>query len=422
MHRFVELFLALRYLRPKGSFVSVITILSMTGVFLGVGVLIVVLSVMEGFERDFQDKLIGFTPHLRVTNDFYLKKYEDLQKQLEELEGVKGVAPYIRGPIIAEYRSRVTTPVLWGSHWETESGSSRLNKEHLIAGEWAFGFDTVMVGRIWAMKNDVWVGDKILIHSPKNIERLKSLRGARDEHIQSAFAIPNEYTVNGIFSSGLGDYDANVFLLDLGLMQDLYSLDNGAHGLEVRLQYPLRANEIKKQILAIVDDPTLQIRSWKDDNSTMLNAVAVEQKLIFFVLFFVILVAAFGLCSTLITVTVQKAKEIGIMKALGATEEQIAYVFTLYGLVVGIIGSVLGVIGGLVVLYYRNQISEFLTVSFGVEIFPVEVYNLTHLPAVFDAKMIAGIAIIGLVLSVLAALIPAFSAARLDPVKALHGE
>lgn len=397
----------------------------MLGVKLGVGVLIVVLSVMEGFERDFQDKLIGFTPHLRVTNDFYLQGYEQLQETLQGFEGVEGVVPYIRGPIIAEYNSRITTPILWGSQWDSEQEGSRLGKEHLEAGEWVFGFDTVIVGKIWAMKNGVWLGDKIRIHSPKNIEYLQSLTqqaGINSKDLKGSFAAPSEYKIVGIFSSGLGDYDANVFLLDLGLMQELYRLDDGAHGLEVHLEKPIQANLIKDAILKSLDDPALQIRSWKDDNATMLDAVAVEQKLIFFTLFFVILVAAFGLCSTLITVTVQKAKEIGIMKALGATQEQIASIFTLYGLVVGFFGSLLGVASGILVLHYRDKISEFLTVCFGVEIFPVEIYRLTQLPAVIEGEMIAGIALIGLVLSVLAALIPAITAARLDPVRALHGE
>lgn len=418
----VEFFLALRYLRPKRNFVSIITILSLLGVMFGVGVLIVVLSVMEGFEQDFQKRLIGFTSHVRVTNNWMVDHVGAIESRLREVEEVKGVAPYVRGPIIAEYNSRVTTPILWGSNWTDTNAGHQLNPDHLMAGEWFFGPDAVVVGNIWAQKNNAWVGDKVLIHSPKNIDRLKSLsRPQEDNAVPPSFYLPQEFTIVGVFSSGLGDYDANFFLLHLDVVQQLYSLGTGVHGISLKLEDPMRADLLKPEITEKAG-PGLGIYTWMDDNRTILSSVAVEQRLMFFVLFFVILVAAFGLCSTLITVTVQKSKEIGLMKAIGATEEQIVSVFTLYGFIVGVVGSTLGVTAAWVVLINRNELSNLLAKLFGVEIFPVEVYRLTELPAVLDGSLNITIALVGVGLSTLAALIPAISASSLDPVKALHGE
>jgi lipoprotein-releasing system permease protein len=184
---------------------------------------------------------------------------------------------------------------------------------------------------------------------------------------------------------------------------------------------PLQAFAVQRDLNHRLKPP-LTAQTWMDLNRSVFEAVAMEKRVMAFILLFVMLVAAFGICSTLITVTVQKAREIGIMKALGALNTQIIGIFTLYGLAVGVAGSIMGTAWGLVILQFRNEFSQWLGETFGISVFPAEVYHFSQIPAVVDPWTILWIALAGIGLSTLAALIPAFLAARVDPVRSLHGE
>lgn len=415
-HRMPELALALRFLKPKRNYVSAITLLSFLGVVFGVMVLIVVLSVMEGFERQLREKIVGFSAHATVTNYGLLRDVEAVEARLREVPGVVAVAPFVIGPVLAEAAGHVSTPFIKGIDPEAQEAVAPM-RQTLIAGEWVLGPDAMLVGREWARRNNVWIGDKVLVFSPRNLSRLRGPRQAGDEE----YFLPSEYTVTGIFSTGFFEYDANFALVSLMEAQRLYALDGAVHGLSVRLGDALEAVPFQEMMNRRLEPP-LTVLTWIDQNRTLVQQVAVERRVMFFILLFIMLVAAFGLTSTLITVTVQKTREIGLLKALGATDGQVAAVFTLYGLVVGLAGAGVGVASGLVLVAWRNEFSAWLSQVFKIDVFPAEIYNFLEIPAVVDGATVALIAACGVGLSTLAAVLPALSAARIDPVRSLHHE
>lgn len=411
-----ELFLALRYLRPKRTFVSIITVLSLLGVMLGVMVLIIVISVMSGFERDLREKVMGFTAHITITNYEILKDYQTILRRAEKDSDVVGVSPFVMGPVLVNFQERISTPAIRGIDPAREESVIGL-KHFIVAGEFFLEGEAVIIGEQYAEKNNIEIGDKILVFSPRHIEEFRRAEKTGKQET----ALPTELLVTGIFSTGMYDYDANFILTSLETAQVLYGLRDGVHGIALRLKDPMQAPTVKNRLNQDLSAP-IRAYTWMDLNRQLFSAIAVERKVMFFLLLFIVVVAAFGLTSTLITITVQKSREIGLLKALGAKEYQILWVFLSHGLVVGIVGSVLGLGSGLLLLRFRNGVAQFLSQAFGIEIFPDEIYQFTSIPAQINQQSIAIICLSAVVICVLAALIPAWNGARLQPARALRYE
>lgn len=410
-----ELFLALRYLRPRRTFVSVITFLSVGGVTLAVMVLIVVLAVMAGFERELRDKVIGFNAHLVVGNGEILRDVATRQAEVASKPGVIGVAPFVSGPVIVNCRDKITTPILRGVDIEAEEKIIPL-KKYIIAGESNLDGESVLVGREWAARNGVFVGDKILVYAPRQLESLRQ-SGSGSQSV----VLPTELVITGVFQTGLFDYDLNFLVTSLANAQYLYNLSDGVHGLAVRVTDPMQVDALKKTLNDHWVYP-LQARTWMDQNRPLFAAIATERVAMAFVLFFIMIVAAFGLCSTLITITVQKTAEIGLLKALGASDGQVRGAFVAHGLIVGIIGAVSGVMLAGVTLFYRNDFRFFLAQKFGINIFSADIYQFAQIPSEISPALVFVIASAGVLVCVLAALIPAQAAANLPPAQALRHE
>lgn len=415
-HRTPELALALRFLRPKRNYVSIITLLSFLGVVFGVMVLIVVLSVMEGFERQLREKIVGFSAHATITNFGLMRDEEAVRRRVLAEPGTVAATPFVLGPVLLEIGGRISTPFIKGIEPESHEAVTPL-KDQLVAGEWALGPDSILVGSEWARRNNAWIGDKVLIYSPRNLGRLKGSSPQEDEH----YYLPSEFTVRGIFSTGFFEYDSNFALLALAEAQRLYAIEGAVHGIAVRLRDALDAVEFKERVNRVLEPPLTAI-TWIDQNRTLVQQVAVERRVMFFILLFIMLVAAFGLTSTLITITVQKTREIGLLKALGASDGQVAGVFTLYGLVVGLAGAAGGVVSGLALVAFRNEFSHWLSRTFQLDVFPAEIYHFLEIPAVVDPATVGLVALCGVLLSTAAAVLPAWSAARVDPARTLHHE
>lgn len=413
--KFVELFLALRFLRPTRSYVSAITVLSLLGVVFGVMVLIVVLSVMEGFEKELRDKVIGFNAHLTVLNFGVLKNYDRIQGELTANPQVEAASPFVLGPVLAEFHGRISTPFIKGVRPE-ESEKVIPMKKYLVAGEWLNSPDAVAVGEVWADKNGAQIGDKIIIHSPRNLKHLTAKKNKDEDYY-----LPSEYRISGIYNTGMFEYDFNFLVMHLDEAQRLYAMGDSVHGIAIRLKDADKAAQVK-EVFNRQLRPPIHARTWMDQNKQLFSAIALERRVMSFLLFFVMLVAAFGLSSTLITITVQKAKEIGLMKALGAQNWQIISIFTLYGFIVGCLGSVLGAASGLLMVTYRNDFSGWLSRTFHIEVFPAAIYNFSEIPAIVDWTSIISIAGAAILLSTFAALLPAALAARFDPVQTLRRE
>jgi lipoprotein-releasing system permease protein len=231
--------------------------------------------------------------------------------------------------------------------------------------------------------------------------------------------LPTQLIVTGIFESGRYLYDSEFILVPLYIGQELYGLEGDIHGLAVRTTDPFQSNIIKRNIMEAIGPEYLAL-TWVDTNKQLFDAIKMERNVMFFLLMFIILVAAFGIMNTLITVTVQKTREIGILKALGARTGQIIGVFLAQGMVVGFFGTLVGLGLGMTLIQYRNEVSRFLATVLGIDIFPASVYQFSEIPAEVVPSDVAIICLSAFAICSVAALIPAWFAARMDPVKALR--
>jgi lipoprotein-releasing system permease protein len=423
-----SLFLALRYLQPKRTFVSVITLISVLGVTLGITVLILVISVMTGFERELRTKVLGFDAHITVRNQFgVLTDWQPLLKEIRATPNIVAAAPFVQGPVIVEFQNQRITPEIRGIDPVQESKVIPEFKAHFIKdGALDLSGDSAVIGIDMARNLRANVGDKITVYSPGNLSQmLEAIKSAETnpEKLETlrSLILPVELTVTGIFESGRYAYDSSCVLVPLHVGQELYGLmdDDALTGISVRTTDPNRVDPVK-DALDQLGPSGVYSQSWIDNNQALFEAIAMERNVMFFLLMFIVVVAAFGIMNTLITVTVQKTREIGIMKALGATTSQIVWVFLGQGMIVGFFGNITGLALGMTLITYRNEFKDWLASRLGIEVFPASVYQFSKIPAEVIPRDVAIICISAFVVCALAALIPAFAASKLDPLKALR--
>jgi lipoprotein-releasing system permease protein len=334
----------------------------------------------------------------------------------------------VQGPVIVEFESRRLAPLIRGVEPEEEEKVIPLRK-HIKEGELDLSGDNVVLGVELARKLEIRVGDRLTVYSPGNLTQvmdgLKKLESSTPEEEKAAIdqlrdvVLPKELLVTGIFETGHYQHDSEFLLVPLHVGQELYGLEDALHGITVRTQDPYGAEAVKQSIGRFLRPPEYA-QTWIDMNSQYFEAIRLERTVMFFLLVFIIVVAAFGIMSTLITVTVQKRREIGIMKALGARIGQIIWVFLGQGIVVGVFGTLIGLGLGMTLIRYRNEFSQWLANTLGIEVFPRQIYQFSEIPAEVIPGDVATICIIAFVICSIAALIPAYFAARLDPVKALR--
>jgi ABC-type transport system, involved in lipoprotein release, permease component len=425
-----SLFLALRYLKPKRTFLSIITLISVVGVMLGVTVLILVISVMTGFDRELRQKVIDFDAHILVTSEDVLINWRELDQKIRATPGVVATAPYIQGPVIVEYQNKRLAPMIRGIDPEQEERVIPLQK-FIKRGTLDLSGDTTVLGVELARKLNVHVGDKVTVYSPGNLgqilDGIKKLENAKPEEERKAIdqlreiVLPKDLTVTGIYETGHYVHDSEFLLVPIFIGQELYGLGDALHGITVKTVDPYGAERVKEAIESFLSVPQFA-QTWIDMNRQYFEAIRLERTVMFFLLFFIIVVAAFGIMSTLITVTVQKRREIGIMKALGANIAQIVWVFLGQGMIVGLFGTLTGLGLGMTLIRYRNEFSHWLASTLHIEIFPREVYQFSQIPAEIIPLDVFKVCISAFFICSMAALIPAYFAARLDPVKALRYE
>lgn len=425
-----SLFLALRYLKPKRTFLSIITLISIIGVMLGVTVLILVIAVMTGFDRELRQKVIDFDAHILVTSDDVLRDWRALKTKIDNTPGVVATAPYIQGPVIVEFENRRLAPMIRGVDPVQEEKVIPLHK-FVKQGKLDLEGESAVLGVELARKLRVNVGDKVTVYSPGNLglilDGIKKLENAKGEQEKEAIEqlreviLPKELTITGIFETGHYMHDSEFLLVPIYVGQELYGLGDALHGITIKTDNPYGAARVKESIEQILEPPEFA-QTWIDMNKQYFEAVRLERTVMFFLLFFIVVVAAFGIMSTLITVTVQKRQEIGIVKALGANISQIIWIFLGQGTVVGLFGTLTGLGLGMTLIRYRNEFSRWLASTLHIEIFPREVYQFSEIPAQVVPSDVWIICISAFFICSFAALIPAYFAARLDPVKALRYE
>lgn len=404
-----SLFLALKYLKPRRSFISVVTVISVLGVLLGVAILVIVLSVMTGFDNVWEEKILSFRPHLVVYSSFgRIDDEESLCQAIENVKGVKSAAPVVITRALVRGGGRAEAPLVVGVDPDRAHGVSKIAEHIRQGGSFDVNDDHVVVGIDLAAELGLSVGSKVLVYSPRNVV-------SKDE-----VYLPEELTVTGIFDMGLAKFDAGYILTSLDVARDLVGLGSGVHAIYVMTDDPLKFTNYGSAV-ARVSPPYCKVLSWRDEDAALFNALRTEKTMMFVLLVFITIVAIFCVTNTLIVITVQKTNEIGLLKALGFSSRRIMGVFIWHGWIQCIMGILAGVASGLLVLKNLTRMVRWLA-SFNLEVFPKEIYGLDEIPWQISSPEIVKIALIVMLFCTLSSLLPAWRAAKLDPVEALRHE
>lgn len=416
-----ELFLTWRYLKPKRNAVSVITCISIVGVTLGVAVLVVVLAVMTGFTNLIKEKLFESTSHIQLSDRYkgYIPNPNKVIKEIKE-KGMTG-APITYTPVFLQKGEAIFHRIALGAD---PSNTGRFDlKKHIQYGQYSLEKGQIILSTDIARRLNAYVGDKILVHSPEKLTKLVNIKdgGGVELNKNADVYLPEEFKVAGIYN--LGEYDFNSRFVFMGIDEadDLLGIPWGAcSAVYVWVKNPF---DLKKEADWLNEKyPTFSVYTWQQLNRQFVGVLAVEKNMMFFLLIFIVLVAASSIMNTLITVVIQKTREIGLLKALGATSGGVMRIFIFQGFFVGFFGTLLGIALGTTVVFYRNWILKKASLVFGIELFPREFYHFDELPAQIVGNDLLLIAIITLVLCTISAVIPAWRAARQDPAKALRYE
>lgn len=442
-----SLYLALRYLRPKRTFVSVITLISILGVTLGVSVLIVVIAVMAGFHAQMKELAVGYEAHIEARDawgtsmfgenhrppDAADKPWREVIKDLRKTPGVVSASPMVRGLLLIESQGSMAPAWMWGIQQEDGNRLAEKQKEMVESGELDLSGDNIVLDGGVAHSFGLKVGDTVTVYAPSNlngiVQTIREIDDKPEAEKQAAFkqlkelVLPLDLKVTGIINPPqFQDSDKMAIgVVPLHVAQELRGIDDGISSIGIELQEPYMAGPIKEQLLKdkVLPD-SWEAFTWMEAHARLFGAVQNEMMMMYIILFIIVLVAAFCVMNTMITVTVQKRREIGIIAALGTRIGQIMWVFLWQGMMVGAFGAVCGLAVGLSVAYNLNSIRDFLNDRLKLQLFDPAIYGLVELPAKVLPKDVAIICGGAFVLCSVAALVPAFLAARTEPAVALR--
>ena len=402
------LFLALKYLRPKRSFISVVTVISVLGVLLGVAILVIVLSVMNGFDNMWREKILSFKPHLTIANSYgHVREEEALCQRIADVPGITGVAAGVETRVLIQHDGSMLAPVVVGISPDRAGSVSRV-PEYMVSGTFDVSGNRVVMGADMAYSLGLRVGDRALIYSPLNVL-------SEDE-----LYLPEEVEVAGLFSLGMRDYDSGFVLGSLGLARELVGLEDGAYSIYVMTEDAFQFVDFSASVKAVLP-PGYRVRTWKEIDSVLFAALSNEKTMMFILLVFITIVAIFCVTNTLIVITVHRTTEIGLLKALGFSPGKIMGAFVWHGWIQCLMGTLAGIGCGLLVLVNLKNIVRGLA-RMNIEVFPKEIYGLSEIPWSTSFVELAQISVVVMVFCTMASIIPAYRAARLDPVEALRGE
>lgn len=422
-----ETFVALRYLRGKrkNRFISLITLISVAGVAVGVMTLIIVIGVMTGFNIALRETIIGNRAHLNVIDQMggTIEDYEammaDIRRVVPEVEGA-GPFMSFQGLISnADSGSRSydesTGAYFYGIDPALESEVTSLaenlstNDGRLHGGGELPGYKEVVLGYGLAMNLRVYIGDKVSVMTTRTKE--KPLFGRLPTSVI--------LTVSGVSDAKMSEFDSLFAWVDIPTAQLLTGRKGGVDGIHLRTDDPMKAELYKQRIY---EELGLRAQTWYDEQRAFFEALRQEKLAMFIILVFIVLVAAFNITSTLIMMVMEKQRDIGILRTIGCSSRTILRLFMLEGLIIGLTGTVAGVLLGMLVAYNLNPIAETIAPLFGIDLFNQQIYYFDRIPVEVVPSDVATITIASVILSFLSTLYPAWSASRLDPVDALRYE
>ncbi len=406
------LYHALKQLFPSGRFFSFFSLMSIMGVMLGVCVLIIVQSVMNGFGEGIRQRLVETEGDIRIRSSEVIQNWEAVYQKLENEDEVLAASPFAEGVVMLQHENRPQFPVVRGVDPLTGESVVPLERFITIGQMEDFDDEGVFLGEGLAYTLRAGPGSVVEVFTPLMLERLK----------QDEVLLPREFKVVGLFRTGSPQVDGNTMITTLRVMQELYGLGDGVHGLTLRLRPGVEAFAYSQELEEELLRPGLQAVSWLESNRDFLFVVEQEKRIISFILIFIILVASFSIAIALMMAVIRKTREIGLLVAMGARPRQVAYSFCLQGFVIGTLGTVLGIFMALVCLYYRRPILAAYTKLTNSEVNFLGVYDVYEIPVHYLASDFITVTCFAVIISTLAGLLPAFRAARLKPADALRSE
>ena len=399
-----------RYLKTKkkDGFLNIISIFSFIGISLGVAVLIIVMSVMNGFRTELINKIVGFNAHVTVKpygNSINIDKINnhELEKISEDLvfsnsgEGIIITKEYTKGIVLRGYNEKDFIKLNVVTKGQFTGDANNLNQNNISIGK-ELSFDL-----------DLNIGDKISIMSPSGIETIIGNLPKQEVFI-----------VSSIFESGLADFDSNIAFVNLDILDNFFDYKKEDRNLEIYLKNPSNITDVKIIVQKIFNDEF--VYTWADMNSSLFSALKVERNVMFIILSLIIVVAAFNIISGLTILVKNKTRDIAILKSIGVLNKSITKIFFLVGVTIGTTATIFGIFLGVMFSFYIENIREFLSSAFNISLFPEEIYFLSKMPTEINPTSILIISACSIGITIIVSIYPAIKASKLDPVQGLKYE
>jgi lipoprotein-releasing system permease protein len=393
--------------RKKDGFLNVISIFSFIGISLGVAVLIIVMSVMNGFRTELINKIVGFNPHVTVkpyNNPIEYKNYNKVLKTISENLVLSNSSEAI---IIRNQNSKGV--LLRGYLEEDFSKLELINNKNFLGQNKKIEKNSISIGRELSFNLNLNIGDNITLMSSSGVETIIG-------------NLPKQKTflVTSIFESGLAEFDNNVIFLNLNTLEEFSNLSTDDRNLEIYLKDPKNIEQQKNLIQR--NYPNDLVFTWADMNRSLFSALKVERNVMFIILSLIIIVAAFNIISGLTILVKNKTRDIAILKSIGVLNKSIIKIFFLVGVIIGSTATIFGIVIGITFSYYVENLRLFLSETFDLTLFPEEIYFLSTMPSEINFNSIFLISICSIFITILVSIFPAIKAAKLDPVKSLKYE
>ena len=400
----------LRFLRSrkKDGFLNVISVFSFIGIGLGVAVLIIVMSVMNGFRTELVNKIIGFNSHLTIKP--YSKKIDVNKLQNEKiLNNLKYSLESNSGEAVILKNDSTKGILLRGYSKLDFEKLEIINNENFNGIKNSLQKDSISIGKELSFSLDLEIGDNIVLMSPSSLDT-----------IIGSLPRQKSFIVTSIFDSGLADFDNNVAFINLNSLEEFFNYSSDDRNLELFLKDPQNIENQKEITQRIFEDEF--VYSWADMNSSLFSALKVERNVMFIILSLIIIVAAFNIISGLTILVKNKTKDIGILKSIGVQNKSIVKIFFLVGILIGTSATIFGIFLGVTFSLYVENLRQFLSNTFNISLFPEEIYFLSKMPSEINISSIILIALCSIFITIIVSIFPAIKAAKLDPIKSLKYE